>query len=161
MTPLYSSSEKAPARRSLTLCLWLAVVLALAAFAACICLCAGVNVLNENRIRLLATLVFSFAGWIILLGADLYWFPALAEYRHAERILKKEPVCLSGVVERLSAPFHVRGSIDMREVILKTDNGNRRLLISKKRSRDFPVPGIAVSLMTAEGFITAFEVRHE
>ncbi len=161
MTPLYSPREKALARRGLILCAWLSGLLLLAALAVCVFLCAGVNVMNEGRVRLLATLVSSIAGWIILLAADLYWFPARAEYRHAERILTKEPVCLSGVVERLSAPFHVRGSIDMREVILKTGEGSRRLLISKKRSRGFPGPGSAVSLMTAEGFITAFEVRHE
>ena len=161
MTPLYDPHEKALARRSLSLCAMLSALLALAPLAACVFLCTEVNVLNEGSIRLQVTLISSAAGWIILLIADIYWFPVRAEYRHAERILQKEPASLSGVVERLSAPLRIRGSIDIREVILKTDDGNRRLLISKKRSREFPGPGSAVSVMTADGFITAFEVRHE
>ncbi len=161
MKPLYSSLENAQTRRSLTLCARLAALLVLAALAACVFLCAGVNVLNENRVRLQTTLIFSLAGWIILTAADVYWLPARAEYLHAERVLKKEPACLSGLVERLSAPVRIRGSIEIREVILKTGEGSKRLLISKKRSPGFPGPGSAVSVMTADGFITAFEVRHE
>ena len=148
-------------RRRLALCASLAALLAISALAACVRVCSGLNVLSENRVRLQATLISSAAGWIILAAADLYFFPARAECRHAERILQKEPVSVCGVVERVSGPRRIRGSIDIREVILKTDGGTVRLLISRKRSGGFPAPGSNVALLTADGYITAYEVRHE
>ncbi len=161
MKYLYSQKNLSLSRRKARLCACLTAVLAALALIICVRLCMGVNVINENRIRLWTTLISSAAGCLILLVSDLYLLPARAESRHAERILAMEASPVSGVVERVSPPRRIRGSVDIREVILTTGAGKKRLLIAQSRSREFPGPGNSVSVMAADSFITAFEVCHE
>ena len=139
----------------------LLIAVCAAALIVCVRLCAGVNILNELRVRLCVTLVSAAAGWIVLLALDLFLLPSRAEYRHGRRVMEGTASPVSGEVASVSPPRHIRGSIDIREVILRTDSGPLRLLVSAKRASGFPPAGSAVTLRVSDGYITAYEVRHE
>ncbi len=161
MTQLYREGDEKRTGALLCAVTSALAVIAAAALVWCVVLCAGINVMNEMRVRLMTTLISTAAGLIILWTADLFLLPLRNDRRHAARILSKEAAPLHGTVLRISPGRRIRGSIDIREVVLETGDGPRRLLISLKRSGSLPGPGTAVTVLEAEGYITAFEVCHE
>ncbi len=158
---LYSSQYLERKRKTNRIRGRLLLALILAGLAVCVSLCIGVTTENTYR-RMLWTIVTStLTGWVAIYLYVFGYRAAKREIAHGEHLQGEERTSLTGTVSFSPKAKRIRGSIRVRDVIVKTAGGERTVLINAARVRELERAGKRLRLWIARGYVTAYEVEHE
>ena len=161
MTVLYTAEEALLLRRRYRAFALFACSLLGAAFIACVALCILTNTGNARKMAFAAIALFTVAGWICILVANMAVLPARAEAKHMQAVLGMPSEQYCGRLETTALRFHIPQSVTVRKVMI--DDGNERHVfhVWDRKAALLPPDGTAVRIRAARQFIMAFEVEHE
>lgn len=158
MKRLYTPAEAQRWRRRTGISLAFCVALAVLVPAVCILLCTRVNTANATRLLLTNIVLFTAAGWAVILTLYYLYAPAKAQALHIEGMLSEEPQVYEGVYSLHPGAFHIPKSITVRSAAIASDEGSASLHVSAALARQLPPSGTMLRVWTVRRFIIAYEV---
>lgn len=139
----------------------LLVLLGLAGLAVCVGLCIGVTTENSYRRMLWTVVTSTVTGWIVIYFYVFGYRAAKREIAHAEHLDGAERTVLCGSVTFAPKAQRIRGSIRVRQLTVRTPEGERTVNINASRAGELQRAGSRLRLWIAHGYVTAYEVCHE
>lgn len=139
----------------------LLMLLALAGIGACIPFCLGVNTENSIRRMIWTVAISAVTGWVIIYVYIFTYRAAKREIVHGEHLQDGERTTLEGEIEVSKLAYRIRGSVNVRKVTVKTENGIKTVNVCATRGKELSAAGKRLRLWLAHGYVAAYEVQHE
>jgi hypothetical protein len=162
MNAWYSDALAAKYQKRARRCLWFVVALAVLGLAACIFMCTKVRTGNASRLLAAVILTSVLTGWAAILLIGFVQRPAKAQAGHMLGLMNAEAETLTGTLSLEKGAFRIPGSIVVKKVRLRTEDGVLTFNLNARFAAKLPPEGTPVKVTVRRKFITACEVTdHE
>ena len=133
------------------------LLLGCTALALCVALCCLTRTGNAERMELLTVAVSTVAGWVLLYLRRFVVTAERRELMHARMLRGAERETLRGRVTVTKERVAIRDSITLRQVLVETAEGTRRVKVNDRRAAALSGETGELRLYVANGYIAAFE----
>lgn len=158
MKRLYTPEEAQRWRRRTRISLALSIALFMVILAVCIFLCTRVDTAGARRLLMTNIVLFTLAGWTVILTLYCVHSPAKAQAVHMEGILREQEEVHEGVFTLQPGAFRIPRSIAVRSASITSEEDSLPLHISAALARQLPPSGTRLRVWTVRKFIVAYEV---
>jgi hypothetical protein len=162
MNAWYSDALAAKYQKRARRCLWFVMALAILGLAACIFMCTKVRTGNASQMLTAVILTSVLTGWAAILLIGFVQRPAKAQAGHMLGLMNAEAESLTGTLFLEKGAFRIPGSIVVKKVRLRTEDGVLTFNLNARFAAKLPPEGTPVKVTVRRKFITACEVTdHE
>lgn len=138
------------------------IAVSAAALTACVIFCLLTRTGNETRMELSAVVTWTLAGWFVLYQRRFALLEAKRELQHAETVRTGPRERLCGEVTVTAERLRIRGSIAIRRVSVRLDDGTeKRLNVCESGAEKLRSAGKRLTLYTVYNYVAAWEDSHE
>lgn len=153
---LYTDGDMAALRRRIKR--WTAVMagVGLAGLGTCIALAALTTTANALRMEMWSYLVSTLSGWVAIYIGIFVVTAGTRELRHAQMLREEERQREAGTVTVTEERFRIRKSVPVRRVLLRREDGEKRLLVTGYKAEKLAGARPA-AVYTVHGYVAAWE----
>ena len=130
---------------------------AAASLVACVILCAKTTTLNAAAMEKAVLLTAVLSGWLVIALYVNVYEPGIREVQHASHLMDEEAQKLCGTLRLEKRTVQIRGSIRVRDAVLTTPDGEKKLLLNDTRTRLLKNVDGPIAVYTVGRYIVGYE----